>query len=425
MEPHRLTGSFSKRISAANSNNIVTILDLNEVNSRYQIFESDYLIGFQSVLEDLKVTVNLPSLSQASFPEIGPLSSESEKQAELAKVQSESQKIGLGLYTAIGNGPWQYESEVVLLNQGSETYVPILVPFLSMNETLLLDGEAKIGIRIEPKWNHPLKNNDFLILKGTYRQVVSFSKKNEDFSELAARIASLELALEGRLINLPANSLLGRGAGTGTVERIDRATFVDTSTDQVIGGSKSFRSDTGTGWSRLISSNSAIGAAFIGSFVNICGVFAHSFNLGAWRDLWLNSVALNQGGSVICGTNLSIGTTDASKRLNVGGDAGITGFTTLGDNVAIKLKRVTGTTSTSQGGVVSFPHGLTGDKIVGVISKIAHDAQAGLGSDFDTYGPGYAYDCWHDSNNVNVQNSPSSSQLVLGKPISVLLFYIA
>lgn len=49
-------------------------------------------------------------------------------------------------------------------------------------------------------------------------------KKNDEVEQLRTRVATLELALEGRLINVAANSLLGRNAGIGTVELIPAST---------------------------------------------------------------------------------------------------------------------------------------------------------------------------------------------------------
>ncbi len=181
MEPARSTGNFNRKITVADSNNIIAILDMNATNSKYQAFEQDYIVEFQAVLEDLKVTVGLMGLAEAPWPDVNALMSESEKMAEIARIRTQGQKISLGLYVATGNGPWQYESEVVLQNQGgSETHVPILVPFLSSNETLLMAGNFKLGVKIEPKWNQPLKATDYLVIKGTWRQIVSFSKKKDD-----------------------------------------------------------------------------------------------------------------------------------------------------------------------------------------------------------------------------------------------------
>ena len=227
MEPARSTGNFNRRITVADSNNIITVLDMNTANAKYQIFDQDYLVEFQTVLEDMKLTVGLLSLLEAPWPDTNALMSESATMAEIAKIRTQGQKISLGLYVASGNGPWQYESEVVLQNQGgSETHVPILVPFLSSNETLLIAGNFKLGVKVEPKWNQPLKANDYLIVKGTWRQIVSFSKKKDDDVEmLSARIASLELALQDRLINLPGGVLLGRNGTTGTVQQILQSQF--------------------------------------------------------------------------------------------------------------------------------------------------------------------------------------------------------
>ena len=237
MEPARSTGNFNRRITVADSNNIITVLDMNATNAKYQIFDQDYLVEFQAVLEDLKITVGLLSLLEAPWPDTNALMSESATMAEIAKIRTQGQKISLGLYVASGNGPWQYESEVILQNQGgSETHVPILVPFLSSNETLLIAGNFKLGVKIEPKWNQPLKINDYLVVKGTWRQIVSFSKKKDDDVEmLSARIASLELAVNGKLIDLPANTLLGRNSTKGTVESIDRATFKAADSDLLDG----------------------------------------------------------------------------------------------------------------------------------------------------------------------------------------------
>lgn len=177
MEPARSTGNFSWRITSADGNGIIAILDLTQVNAKYEVFKQSHLVEVQALLEDLKVTVNLPSLVPPPFPNINALMSDSDKQAEIMKIRDQGQKISLGLYIAKGNGAWQYESEVVFQNYGgAEHHVPILVPFLSSNETLLMGGDFKLGVKIETKWQQPLKASDFLLVKGTYRQIVSFSE---------------------------------------------------------------------------------------------------------------------------------------------------------------------------------------------------------------------------------------------------------
>ena len=180
MEPARSTDEFSRRITSSDSNNIVTVLDLAVINSEYQAFDQDYIVKFQTALEDLKCTVGLFSLAPAPFPETNALMSEAAKNAEVAKVQTEGQKIALGLYTAKDNGPWTYKARIILQNQGGdENHVPLLVPHLSTNETLLVGGNFKLGVKVEPIWNQPLKAQDYIVVSGTYKQVVSFSSKKK------------------------------------------------------------------------------------------------------------------------------------------------------------------------------------------------------------------------------------------------------
>ena len=329
MEPARSTGNFNRRITVADSNNIITVLDMNVTNSKYQIFDQDYLVEYQTVLEDLKITVGLLSLLEAPWPDTNALMGESATMAEIAKIRTQGQKISLGLYVASGNGPWQYESEVILQNQGgSETHVPILVPFLSSNETLLISGNFKLGVKIEPKWNQPLKINDYLVIKGTWRQIVSFSKKKDnDVEMLSARIASLELAVNGKLIDLPANTLLGRNNTKGTVENINQGNFVK---------------------------------------------------------------AFSEG------------------------------------NITVNLKRLSGNTSTTQGGITIIPHQIDASKILGVTLNVVYIHSEAIGPNYyELSGPGYAYSSWYDATNVNILTSPNNSGFILNKPVSVLIFYIS
>ncbi len=244
MEPARSTDEFSRKITASDNNNIVTVLDLAIINSEYQIFEQDYKVTFQVALEDVKCTVGLFSLAPAPFPEVNALMSEAAKNAEIAKVQTEGQKIALGLYTAKGNGPWTYKARIVLQNQGGdENHVPLLVPHLGTNETLLVGGTFKLGVKVEPIWNQPLKAQDYIVVSGTYKQVVSFSsKKKDDIEQLNARIEALELALAGRLTGVPAGTVLGRNTGTGTVELIPQTQFakpadIDAAINTLVGNS--------------------------------------------------------------------------------------------------------------------------------------------------------------------------------------------
>ncbi|MEZ2250221.1 tail fiber protein [Microcoleus sp.] len=201
MQSSRSSGRFNKKVTSSDGDNVVTVLDFNTLNSKFLFLETDYILGFLTVIEDCKVTVSLTSLAEASWPDIGPLASQSEQMAEIARVQTEGQKISLGLYTANGNEPWKYASEVVLQNQGfEETFVSILVPFLTMNEAMLVSGDFKLGVKINPKWNAPLKINDYLIIEGSWRQTVDFSKIEKSTNSGIDKVNNYAARLTGEII---------------------------------------------------------------------------------------------------------------------------------------------------------------------------------------------------------------------------------
>ncbi|MEK0177722.1 phage tail protein [Microcoleus anatoxicus] len=207
MQSSRSSGRFNKKVTSSDGNNVVTVLDFNTLNSKFLFLETDYILGFLTVIEDCKVTVSLTSLAEASWPDVGPLASQSEQMAEIARVQTEGQKISLGLYTANGNEPWKYASEVVLQNQGfEEAFVSILVPFLTMNETLLVGGDFKLGVKINPKWNAPLKINDYLIIEGSWRQTVDFSKIEKSANSGIDKVNNYTERLTGEIIGFGGSS---------------------------------------------------------------------------------------------------------------------------------------------------------------------------------------------------------------------------
>lgn len=98
------------------------------------------------------------------------------------------------------------------------------------------------------------------------------------------------------------------------------------------------------------------------------------------------------------------------------------GFTAFGDNVAIKIKELSGTTSSIQGGVTSLVHGLDSAKIRGCNVVINYLPGEGVGSPY-TNGTGYEVNWYFNSQYVHIDTMPNNSADVLSKPFTVLIFY--
>lgn len=100
-----------------------------------------------------------------------------------------------------------------------------------------------------------------------------------------------------------------------------------------------------------------------------------------------------------------------------------TGFTSLGGDVALKCKKLTGTTSDTQGNLASVAHGLTGAKIVSLSGLVANTTNSGITPGGITVA-GYHYYLSHDATNVYVGNHATDSANILSKSFTVLVWYI-
>jgi hypothetical protein len=171
------TGTFIKTVLPADGNNIVTIADFNQILAAYQfLVEAGVMIEHALVLEDFQAKVGLFSLSEAGWPNVNAISTDAEKEAELAKIKKEGEKIYLGCYHAYGDGSWQKKGEEILQNKnGLEQPWALMAPYFSSNPTALLDENLKIGIRVEPKAEGTggLKQGDYITVFGTWKKITN------------------------------------------------------------------------------------------------------------------------------------------------------------------------------------------------------------------------------------------------------------
>jgi hypothetical protein len=386
------SGTFIKSLQPADANNIVLLIDFNQILAPYQEYAVDNIIEHTIILEDLQAKVGLFSLLEAGWEDTNALASRSAEEAALAKIKKEGQKVFLGIYHAYGNGPWIKKGEEILQNKNSlEQPWALMAPFFSTNVTALLDEDLKIGVKIESKAQGVggLKATDYITIFGSWRKNTAILRKKKDDTEAVwAAIEALELALAGRLTEVPANTLLGRNTGTGIVEAIPQSTFtkpadvntaIDTAISAIIGG--------------------APGA--LNTLDELAAALADDANFATTIT---NLLALK---APLANPNF-------------------TGFTTLGDNVAVKMKRLQGVTAvgqnSTQGNVATIPHGLNGDKIIWLGCKISHIVGGGI-INLDVAHSGYSFEVYHDTQYVQVINHPTNSANISSKPLSILILY--
>lgn len=115
--------------------------------------------------------------------------------------------------------------------------------------------------------------------------------------------------------------------------------------------------------------------------------------------------------------NVGIGTNAPTTDLEVNG------FTKLGSNApGVKMIKLTGTTSTFQGGAVSIPHGLNITKILSV-SVLVEKTATNLIPPGNTTIAGDEYHYQVTTSQISVTLKSANSGNLLSKPVRVLITY--
>jgi len=153
-----------------------------------------------------------------------------------------------------------------------------------------------------------------------------------------------------------------------------------------------------------------------GTITNLYDLYIASKSTGGtvtnhWGIYQAGTSALNYfGGNVGIGTN----TPDVALDVN--------GYTQLGgDAPKVKMKRISGTTASTQGGISSVVHGVTGSKIISFTLKIFIAGSVGIDANHSE--AGYVAKIYHDVSQFTVGNTASSSINILSVPFQIVFWY--
>ncbi len=95
----------------------------------------------------------------------------------------------------------------------------------------------------------------------------------------------------------------------------------------------------------------------------------------------------------------------SAGSISIGGNTSFSGYTQLGESApVIKMKKLTGTTSSSATGEAFVAHGLTGAKIIGIQAQLRQETNSGMPANMTAYAD---WNCgaWFDGTYIYVKNS--------------------
>ncbi len=163
-----------------------------------------------------------------------------------------------------------------------------------------------------------------------------------------------------------------------------------------------------------------------GTIANAYGSVAmgryNDYIVGSSQNSWIASdplLMLGNGTSNLVRSNALI--------VYKNGNTDISGYTQLGTTSeaapSIKMKKLTGNSANSQGGLVAIPHGLNRAKILGVQVLLTYAAAVA-----DIPGPyldaaGYEYNWQVTVSDINIYNKTGNIINILSKPVRILITY--
>jgi len=128
-----------------------------------------------------------------------------------------------------------------------------------------------------------------------------------------------------------------------------------------------------------------------------------------FKDLYVNKLSVVNG-------------VDNYSAQTIAGNKTFSGYTSLGGGVSFKVIKLSTMTQSTEGGISTVAHGLTGDKIIGMTAKVAYAANSAVVPAY-TYNAEYQFDVTHDGTNARILLHPTNSGNILDKAVTILIFY--
>lgn len=196
---------------------ILDQIDSTNFSSIKQIYQP--LPGYSGFITALALTINLKSIPGAEFPYIPDDTPPDVLEQTFRDMEEQLVFKELRILLKKGAGAWIQKATIRIFNK-EPFYEVDLMPYFTKANTIDVAEDLSLGIQLALGDTLAADIDKILIFGNAIEE-----KKNNGNEELASRIAMLESILEGMLSNLPANSLLGRGATTGATSIIPASTF--------------------------------------------------------------------------------------------------------------------------------------------------------------------------------------------------------
>ncbi|AFY80172.1 hypothetical protein [Oscillatoria acuminata] len=235
------TGAFDFEFRTGEGETITEIFNTTPLHEQYTALSTRYDVFQSFYLEQFKFTISIESLAQAEIPALAADDTETEKAIKIRNIERKYPKLGLEIYQAHNGGPWRRQALAILQNRGSEYYLPAIAPYLAVGEVDVMGPATRLGLKFIAMLTNgvfygPLGENDYVIIKGAWRQVVDLIPKLTEITEVVSNFGVLidSSSTPVRGPNLTRKLIWVRNAGSrrvwisfGEVAAIDRGSYLN------------------------------------------------------------------------------------------------------------------------------------------------------------------------------------------------------
>ena len=207
------------------------------------------------------------------------------------------------------------------------------------------------------------------------------------------------------------NTFIGTSAGRNNNTGSNN-TMLGINSGQFSNGNNNTFLGASSGTANLLGSSNVA----IGYNAQTGAAFSNAIAIGANASV-TQSNSMSLGGTGANAVNVGIGTTAPQAELEVNG------YTMLGSSAPkIQMKKLSGTTSATQGTFVNIAHGLAVSKIIAIDVLVEYSSNSFIHHSYQ-FNPGFEFNYFINATNITIANVAANSGSILSKPFKILITY--
>ena len=194
----RECGTFGRKFDRTSSG-VIPVLNVSSIVAEVlTTLDPRWTAGVSFFLESLRLSVYLPSFERAGFPATRTSDNTATKAIKLMEVEANYPKTGFRiLRKKDSETSWMSLATVTLQNRGRETQIPLIIPYLTVNQIKILSRNDNLAVELVDFGRGSVTANqpfDFLQIEGEWRADVDIAYRGKRPNEKVQTLEAVSIA---------------------------------------------------------------------------------------------------------------------------------------------------------------------------------------------------------------------------------------